>query len=123
MTRCEQFLPLVGAALLLQPPKAAKPDSREATDWVMLGDHLAAMGTRYADELGENAYAVFNTITEFASRPPENRCVRRDRHSMQQLAGSWLTSFNLACRAPGFSVDGYVQKVTSERAQVAEAIA
>jgi hypothetical protein len=116
-----QFEPLVGAALLLQPPKSAKPESREAADWGVLRKHLADMGTRYADELGDNAYSVFNTITEFASRPPENRCVRRDRHSMQQLAGSWLTSFNAACRTPGFSVDGYVQRVANERAQAAEA--
>jgi hypothetical protein len=108
-----QFVPLVGAALLLQPPKRAKPESREAADWAGLQEHLSEMSIRYADELGDNAYAAFNTITDFASRPPENRCVRRDCHSMQRLAGSWLTSFNAACRKPGFSVDGHIQQMVN----------
>jgi len=40
--------------------------------------------------LGENAYAVLNVITEFASHPPANRHVHRERNSLQQLAGTWL---------------------------------
>jgi hypothetical protein len=67
------------------------------------------MSDRYAGELGENAYAAFNAVTEFASHPPENRCVHRDRHSFQRLAGTWLTSFNDACRKPGFSITGHLE--------------
>ena len=56
--------------------------------------------TRHATDLGENAYAAFKAVTEFASHPPENRCVHRDRHSLQCLAGSWLTSFTTEiCKA------------------------
>ena len=64
--------------------------------------------TRYATDLGENAYAAFKAVTEFASHPPENRCVHRDRHSLQCLAGSWLTSFTTESRKPGFRLDDYL---------------
>lgn len=112
-----QFDPLIRGVLLLRPPQPLEPNTREADDWRKLGADLAEMSTRYADELGENAYAAFNAITEFASHPPENRCVHRDRHSFQRLAGSWLTSFNEACRKPGFSVAGHLERVAQERAK------
>ena len=53
-----------------------------------LTDHLGDMEARYSGKLGENGYAAFNAITEFASHPPANRCIHRDRHSLQRLAGS-----------------------------------
>ena len=53
--------------------------SREAAEWESLTAHMAALCERYARELGENAYAVFNVITEFASRPPANLSGLSDR--------------------------------------------
>ena len=103
-----QFDPLVRGVLLLRAPKVLKPDSPEADDWRKLGEHLGELNKRYAGELGENAYAVFNAITEFASHPPENRCVHRDRHSFQRLAGSWLTSFSSECRKADFRLESYL---------------
>lgn len=112
-----QFEPLILGVLSLRPPQPLKPDTREAKDWQSLGTHLGEMSTRYAGELGANAYAVFNAITEFASNPPENRCVHRDRHSLQRLAGSWLTSFNDACRKPGFAITSHLEQLLKERAE------
>jgi hypothetical protein len=97
--------------LLLRPHRLTKPKSREAADWQALSAHLTEMSTRYVGELGENVYAAFNVITEFASHPPENRCVHRDRHSLQRLAGFWLTSFNAACRKSDFSITGYLEQL------------
>jgi hypothetical protein len=65
-----------------------------------------------ANELGENAYAVFNVITDFASHPPVNRHVQRDRHSLQRLAGRWLGSFPQRYREPGFSLDAYLKELS-----------
>jgi hypothetical protein len=78
---------------------------------------LGEMSNRYAGELGANAYAVFNAVTEFASHPPENRCVHRDRHSLQRLAGTWLTSFNSACRKPNFSITSHLEQLVKERTE------
>lgn len=69
-----QFDPLIRGVLLLRPPQQVEPKTREADDWKKLGSHIAEMSTRYADELGENAYGVFNAITEFASHPPADFC-------------------------------------------------
>ena len=109
------FEPLLCSVLQLRQPRSIKPESRAVDDWQRLGAHISEMSTRYSDELGENAYAAFNAITEFASQPPTNRCVRRDRHSLQRLAGSWLTSFNEICRKPGFSIPNYLEELANER--------
>lgn len=106
-----QFDPLIRGVLLLRPPHPLEAESRAADDWNALVGHLSEMSNRYAGELGENAYAVFNAITEFASQPPENRCIHRDRHSLQRLAGSWLTSFNAECRKRDFRLDGYLDQL------------
>lgn len=116
----DQFEPLIAGALLLKPPRSAKPDPSEVADWRQLCRQLSEMSTRYVDELGENAYAVFNVMTELASRPPENRCIHRDRHSLQRLAGSWLTSFNDHCSKPGFSISRYLEQLEEERASAIE---
>jgi len=105
------FKPLVCGVLLIRKPKNAKPDTREDTDWEALENHLKELCSRYAKELGENAYAVFNAITEFASHPPHNRCVRRERHSFERLAGAWLYNFSRKCQEPGFSVDEYLENL------------
>jgi len=106
-----EFEPLVCGVLLLRKPKSAKPGSREARDWDALQAHLKEMCCRYADELGENAYAVFNAITEFASHPPDNRCVHREHHSFERQAGAWLYDFSRECREPDFSLAKYLEKV------------
>lgn len=105
------FEPLVFGILLVRKPKNATPGSREAEDWVALEGHLKGMCDRYAHELGENAYAVFNAVTEFASHPPRNRCLHRERHSFQRLAGVWLNDFSRQCREPGFMIAEYLKEL------------
>jgi hypothetical protein len=109
-----QFEPLVLAVLLLRKPKHAKPDSQEANDWDALGKHLTVMCDRYVGELGENAYAAFNAITEFASHPPDNRCIYRERHSFERLAGAWLNDFSRVCREPDFELGKYIEKIKDD---------
>jgi len=106
-----QFEPLMFAVLMLRKPKRAKPYSREAEDWDALVRHVTTMCDRYVSELGENAYAAFNAITEFASHPPDNRCIRRERNSFEQLAGKWVNEFSRVCRAPGFELRKYVEEI------------
>ena len=108
--RRPQFEPIIQGVLSLRQPEPLKPDSREAADWQTLNTLLGEMSNRYVGELGENAYAVFNAVTDFASHPPVNRCVHRDRNSLQRLAGTWLTSFNNDCRKPDFSMPQVTSK-------------
>ena len=107
-----EFEPLFSGVLLIRQPKNTKPDGPIARAWGVLSQHLSALCGRYREELGENAYAVFNAITEFASHPLENRCVHRDRHSFQRLAGDWMSRFGQECRQPGFTISSYLAKLT-----------
>lgn len=106
-----EFEPLFCGVLLIRKPKDMKPDGPIASDWHVLSQHMIGLCNRYKEELGENAYAVFNAITEFASNPLENRCVHRDRHSFQRLAGDWMNRFGQECRQPGFTIPNYLEKL------------
>ena len=109
------FEPLLRGVMHVRTPERMKPDSPLAEEWETLNAFLGKMCDRYKTELGENAYAVFNAMTEFASAPPANRCVHRDRHSLQRLAGSWLTSFTTACSDPGFRLDAYLTELAQNK--------
>jgi hypothetical protein len=111
------FDPFIRGVLSLRQPEPLDHGTREAEDWQALTAHLGEMGDRYAKELGENAYAVFNAVTEFASHPPANRCVHRDRHSLQKLAGTWLSDFSTECRKPDFALAKYLEALTNPKSK------
>ena len=110
----QQFRSLVASVLNLKKPKELQKStqptstSRESKEWHELQNSIEELNQRYMEELGQNAYAVLNVLTEFASYVPENRYARRSRHSFQKLAGEWLISFHKARREPSFSVDDYL---------------
>jgi hypothetical protein len=105
------FAPMVRVALMMRPLKETRPGTREAEDWRALDVHITERCNRYASELGETAYALLNTVTDLASHPPENRHLRRDRHSLQRLAGTWLTTFSNECRQRGFAIDRFIARM------------
>jgi Domain of unknown function (DUF932) len=111
---------LVRAVLRFRQPDPLKPDSPLAEDWRKLNASLNEMCDRYAGELGENAYAVFNAITELASHPPTNRCVHRDRHSLQRLAGAWVNDFNRQRPAPNFNLTKHIEKLEQPESETEE---
>lgn len=111
------FEPMVRTALMIRPLKSTRPETREADEWASLNAHIHELCNRYAFELGESGYAVLNAITDFASHPPQNRHLHRDRHGLQRLAGTWLTTFAHECAQPGFAIDNNVGKLeTSSQA-------
>ena len=107
------FDPLLRAVLRFKEPTKLESDTPAAEDWASLTAHLTELADRYAGELGENAYAVFNAVTDFASHPPQNRHVHRDRHSYQRLAGTWLADFSENCRQPDFALARYLEELKS----------
>lgn len=110
----QEFEPLFCGVLLIRKPKNVKPDTSMAGEWSVLSQYISYLCNRYRDDLGENAYAVFNAITEFASHPPNNRCVNRNRHSFQKLAGKWISQFSQECRQPGFTISDYLAKLAED---------
>jgi hypothetical protein len=117
--RSDQFAAFARAVLSIRIPDNLAPRSREADDWRTLMAHLTALCDRYMRELGGNAYAVLNVITEFASHPPQNRHLRRERNSLQRLAGTWLSAFAQRCRQPAFDFNAYVTELTAPNAETA----
>jgi len=104
------FEPIVRSALMIQPLKSMKADTREADEWTLLNAHIEGLCNRYASELGENGYAVLNAITDLASHPPKNLHLHRERHGLQRLAGTWLTTFAHECAQPDFAIDSYLRE-------------
>lgn len=75
-----------------------------------LKEHVAAILDRYRNQLGDNVYAVFNAITEFASHPPELRDFRRTPHAMQTMAGKWAQGFAaLVAKNGSFDLHKYLE--------------
>ena len=110
------FEPIICGVLHFVKPHLEHASPNQVSDWTDLTAQLAGMSDRYAAALGETAYAVFNVITEFASNPAHNRCVHRDRDSLQRLAGTWLNGFSQKCSNPGFHLDDYMTTLTNAAA-------
>ena len=108
------FDPMLRGVLKIREPKIIKPQSAIADDWETLSLKINSLCDQYAQEIGKNAYAVFNAITDFASHPPQNRCVHRERHSFQRLAGDWLSKFSQECQKTDFKLAGYLEKLTKQ---------
>ncbi len=102
------ILPLFQKVLLLRAPEAKEGNAPLLAEWEALKQHAEELCDRACREFGENAYALFNAVTEFASHPLQNRCVRRERHALQRLAGDWTTRFVQECRKADFTVKEYL---------------
>ncbi len=115
----KDLAPFVCRVLAFRPPDFLKPNTREADDWSALSAIVVDLCNRYAADLGDNAYAVFNAVTELASHPPSNRLVRRERNSLQRSAGEWVSDFSQLCRQPGFDLTRYLATAQTTKAEAA----
>ena len=88
-------VPLFFKAMNLPLPKSPD-DYRDRAEELFepLKSSAESLVKKYEDEMGANAYAIFNALTDFASRPPGLRDFRRAEHSMQTQAGRWLREFD-----------------------------
>jgi hypothetical protein len=107
----KEFERFVNGVLRLKPPEALERGTHEFTAWSELRTYVTTLCKKYAVELGENAYSVFNAVTEFATHPPVNMFVRRERQSFQRLAGQWVDSFGRLCRQPDFDLTVYLSEI------------
>jgi len=90
------------------PPESMPVTDKRWVAWEALREIVRTAGQRYEQELGANAYAVLNVVTELASRPPDNALVRRDRHALQRLAGEWASEFSSKCVEDQFDLEQYL---------------
>ena len=111
----DRFRPIVLSVLGIRKPHGL-PEDREG-DWQRLMAIVDHVGNGYRESLGPNAYALFNTLTDLASRPPAPEeeptdngersssrsygesgrkgytFIRRERHTLQARTGTWLRWF------------------------------
>jgi hypothetical protein len=93
------------------PQLSKEPNAVEQADQESLDADLEARLHRYLKELGENAYAAFNTMTDIAARPPQSNRFRRDRPNLERRAGAWLRDFNDVVSKPGFTIPGHLMEL------------
>ena len=76
---------------------------------------------KYINETGENAFSLFNAITDLASNPIErNRYFRRDMNSLQRLAGNWLNAFQNEIKKQDFNIANYLNLLEKDRDKTME---
>ena len=97
------------------PVLPGDPTERQREEQRDLDADLEVRRDRYFRELGTNAYAAFNLVTDFASHPPENRRMRRDRPNLERRAGEWLRDFKRAASQPGFTIPGHLKELAGRQ--------
>ena len=103
--------------LLLGWPRPRADDSSARRDGLEeLNRDLARRHSGYRDEVGPNAYAIFNTLTDVAARPPGSRWLRRGRATIERRAGQWLKDLGSRCRKSGFEFGSYMAELEAARA-------
>ena len=76
---------------------------------------------KYINETGENAFSLFNAITDLASNPIErNRYFHRDMNSLQRLAGNWLNAFQNEIKKQDFNIANYLNLLEKDRDKTME---
>ncbi len=105
----EHFRPIALRALMLREPRT-EAGGAQWDSWQALQEELLKRQKKYTSELGKNAYALLNVVTDIASRPAEAGVSRRERHSLQKQAGAWLADFSRRRKDATFDLDVYVQE-------------
>ncbi len=80
---------LIAALLTLAPADHCRTE-RQRAEHTQVVQEIGRRHASYETELGANAYAVFNTVTDFAARPFESGSFNRAPATLEQRAGTWL---------------------------------
>jgi hypothetical protein len=91
---------------LPDPKPKDKPARREGLN--ALAVDFSTRLTGYQKELGSNAYAVFNTLTDIAARPPDNACFQTGRDTLEKRSGRWLKDLARQSQVAGFDLNAWI---------------
>lgn len=78
----------------------------------MIQQEIGARLAGYRDELGGNAYAVFNVVTDLAARPPGLRTFNKERSTLEERAGRWLRRIAADSASPNFNWTKHIAKLS-----------
>jgi hypothetical protein len=94
---------------VLRLPEAKPEDKNARVEGLKdLSVDLSTRLTGYQKELGSNAYAVFNTLTDIAARPPNNAYFQKDRDTIEKRSGRWLKELARQSQAKGFDLNTWI---------------
>jgi hypothetical protein len=97
----------LNSVLRLPDPKPdEKPARREGLD--ALYTDFSSRLANYRNELGPNAYAVFNTLTDIAARPPESTYFQKERDTIEKRSGRWLKELASQSHTTGFDLNAWI---------------
>lgn len=87
-----------------------KPDDKNARAEGLqaISVDLSTRLTGYQKELGPNAYAVFNTLTDIAARPPDSAYFQKDRDTIEKRSGRWLKDLARQHQTTGFDLNAWI---------------
>jgi hypothetical protein len=94
---------------VLRLPEAKTQDKKARAEG--LKDLFVDLSTRlegYQKELGSNAYAVFNTLTDIAARPPDSTYFQTGRDTIEKRSGRWLKELAHRSQTTGFDLNTWI---------------
>jgi hypothetical protein len=108
------FFLLVCKALNLSFNLESKSDSTRKKELERLEKSrniIQKISTAYINEQGENAYALFNTLTDFVSHQDQYKTIRAYNitpNTYYRRTGEWLKDFLFQSDAKDFSIKNYI---------------
>lgn len=106
--------------ILLRIPREHEIDKTKRgadAEYSKLIEHITKKSDEYFNDMGENAYALFNAISDVASNPPQNIFFRRDTNSMQKSAGNWVNDLKEKIKKDDFNLDAYIKELSKQYEQ------
>jgi hypothetical protein len=97
----------LNTVLHLPDPKPDDKPARVEGLTALSADFSSRLGN-YREELGPNAYAVFNTLTDIAARPPEHPLFQKSRDTLEKRSGRWLKDLAGQSQSAGFDMNAWI---------------
>lgn len=86
----QNFMRMISRVFPFTPPK----DDRERKQEKARNDYFAELISKYCKENGNNAYALFNVLTDYASRPRYAKALsRKDVDMLERRVGIWMMQY------------------------------
>lgn len=113
------FRGIVLSVLRISRPRGMPVDRVRA--WEAFERAIDHKVEQYIEECGENAYALMNVVTDLATQPQvdahDYSFIRRERHTLQRLAGTWVGAFGRSLADPSFDVSAYLKRPSQQLLQ------
>lgn len=71
-------------------------------------ERIIELSDEYFNEMGDNAYAMMNVLTDYASFPVRPNSSTMNIDGYQRRVGHWVDEFTMENRKSGFDLNGYI---------------